>query len=239
MINSVEIVIPVYNEEKLLEKTILSVHEFMMNQGHDFSIVIANNGSTDQSARIADKLANQFSKVEHKVIQDKGRGNALRECWGEPKSDVMLYMDADLSTELSAIPKVIEEILGKESDIVVGSRLMGGSDIERSVFREVLSRAYNLLLRTIFQIPVHDAQCGFKAVNRKVGEKLLKKIENNNWFFDTELLVIGHHENYVIKEIPVRWRERRESKVNIGKTVLEFIIQIIDLKKRLRKISKM
>lgn len=218
---TVAIVIPVYNEEAALPGSIARLRDFLStNLKHDWHIVIADNASTDKTWGIAQSLAKQYPDVVPFHIDQKGRGRALRKVWLESKADVVSYMDVDLSTDLDAFPKLVQAILDS-ADIAIGSRLKRSSKTTRGLKREFTSRCYNLLIKMMFFTKLSDAQCGFKAVSRDCAQKILPLTINNEWFFDTELLLLAMKNGYKIAEIPVTWVDDPGTTVNIRKTVIE------------------
>lgn len=229
---SVDVVIPVYNEEHVLPQSIDVLHRFLgENLRHDWRIVVADNASIDATLAVARRLAQEYSNIEALHIPQKGRGRALRAAWLESGADICSYMDVDLSTELAAFPKLIDAIAVEGYDVAIGSRLAEQARIKRSLKREVLSRGYNFLIKAIFQTRFSDAQCGFKAANRRAVRDLVPLIENNEWFFDTELLILAEKKGYRVKEIPVRWIEDADTRVNIRKTVTEDIQGLLRLRR--------
>ena len=218
---TVAVVIPVYNEEKALPDSIAKLHAFLsQNLKHDWHIVIADNASTDKTWEIAQDLAKKYSDVVPVHLDRKGRGRALRKVWLESKSDIVRYMDVELSTGLDAFPKLVQAILDG-SDIAIGSRLKRGSKTTRGLKREFTSRCYNFLIRIMFLTGLSDAQCGFKAISRNCAQKILPLTINNEWFFDTEMLLLALKNGYKIAEIPVTWVDDPGTTVNIRKTVIE------------------
>jgi hypothetical protein len=171
---------------------------------------------------VSRELEQKFSgEVRYVRIDRKGRGFALKQVWGASSADVMSYMDVDLSTGLEAFPPLIKAVAEDGYGVATGSRLAHGAKTKRSLQRTVLSRGYNLIIKAMLQTRFSDAQCGFKAINREVAQKVLPLIENNNWFFDTELLVLAEKMGYRVKDIPVRWDEDPDTRVKIGSTVSE------------------
>ena len=218
---TVAVVIPVYNEEKALPESIAKLRDFLsLNFKHQWHIVIADNASTDKTWEIAQSLAKQYSDVVPFHIDQKGRGRALRKVWLESKADIVSYMDVDLSTGLEAFPKLVQAIID-DADISIGSRLMRDSNTTRGIKREFTSRCYNLLIKLMFCTTLSDAQCGFKAVSHDCAQKILPLTKNNEWFFDTELLLLAIKNGYKLKEIPVTWVDDPGTTVNIRKTVIE------------------
>lgn len=221
IMTAVAIVIPVYNEEAALPGSIARLRDFLsLNLKHQWHIVIADNASTDKTWEIAQSLAKQYPDVVPFHIDQKGRGCALRKVWLENKADIVSYMDVDLSTGLDAFPKLVQAIIDG-ADIAIGSRLKRGSKTTRGLKREFTSRCYNILIKMMFFTSLSDAQCGFKAVSRDCAQKILPLTINNEWFFDTELLLLAIKNGYKIAEIPVTWVDDPGTTVNIRKTVIE------------------
>ena len=230
MRSTVDIIIPVYNEEESLPRSIMLLVEFAnRNLFNPWRIIIADNGSTDQTASISEALGQRFPGVEYLNIPRKGRGIALKTAWLDSNADIVLYMDVDLSTDLSALPVALEA-LETRAHIAIGSRLMSGARTTRSFKRSVLSVGYNMLIKLFFFSSFSDAQCGFKALTREAAELIVPHIKNNNWFFDTELLIIADQNKFTIEEIPVTWIEDSDSRVNIIKTVWEDIKGLMRLR---------
>ena len=218
----VTVVIPVYNEESRLPRSIERLVPFLAASfPWSWEVVIADNGSTDHTLEVARRLSERHPAVRVLHRDEKGRGGALRQAWSESRAAVLSYMDVDLSSDLAAFPLLIERLLNGTFDLATGSRLLAPSSTRRSFKREVISRAYNFLVRSVFHTLFSDAQCGFKAITRKAARELLPLVENNGWFLDTELLVVAETLGYRILDLPVRWLEGPESRVNIWRTVRE------------------
>lgn len=225
-----DVVIPVYNEERQLRDSILKLRNFLKdNLKIPWRIVIADNGSTDGTLKLAQELGKEFPDVQSVHIEQKGRGRALRRVWLESQSDIVSYMDVDLSTDLSAFPPLIGAII-EGNDIALGSRLSSGARVKRSLKREIASRIYNIIIKIIHQTRFSDAQCGFKAMSRKAAGELLPLVKDNEWFFDTELLILAEKMGYRIKEIPVKWIEDQDSTVKIMNTAYKDIRGLLRLK---------
>ena len=227
---TVDVVIPVYNEERQLPRSILILSGFLKESlANPWRIVIADNGSTDQTLSVAEMLSQKYSGVTYLHIPQKGRGRALRHTWLESTADIVSYMDVDLSTNLSHFPKLVEAI-EEGYHIAVGSRLSSGAKVKRSLNREVVSRGYNLLIRSIFFTPFHDAQCGFKALTRATAQALVPLVQDNNWFFDSELLIIAAKRGFQVKEVPVEWVEDPDSRVRVLATAWEDLKGLLRLR---------
>ncbi len=218
---SVDIVIPVYNEEEAVGPCVERLRSFLESEfSHDWNIIIANNGSTDRTLELAGTLCAEDRRVSILNLSRKGRGLALRTAWGASKADVVSYMDVDLSTNLRYFPLLVEG-LRCGYDVAVGSRLMQASMVARRLKREILSRGFNLLIRVLFQTRFSDAQCGFKALRREAAQQLLPYVINNSWFFDAELLILAEKNEFRIFEAPVEWMEDLDSRVNLSATAVE------------------
>ena len=218
---TVDIVVPVYNEEKVLPRSILILTEYLRdNLRNPWQVIIADNASTDGTRSVSEDLCQRYAGVSYLPIPQKGRGRALRTAWLGSSADIVSYMDVDLSTDLAHLPQLLEAI-EQGYHIAIGSRLSKGSRVTRSLKREVTSRTYNLLIKSMFMTPFADAQCGFKALTRQTAQAIVPNIENNNWFFDTELLIIAAKRGYKIKSVPVKWDDDPNTTVNITQTAAE------------------
>lgn len=217
----VKIVLPVYNEEEELEENVIKLRDFVSGNLSDYEvkIVIADNASIDQTPSIAKELAGQYGDLSFLRLEEKGRGRAIKRTWETGEADVYVYMDLDLSTDLKHLPNLINS-LSKGYDLAIGSRLLFNSKIiGRTVKREILSRTYNFLIKILFQTKFSDAQCGFKAISQKAARELLSKIKDNEWFFDSELLILAEKSRLKIYEEPVIWTDNPGSTVRVLKTV--------------------
>jgi glycosyltransferase involved in cell wall biosynthesis len=218
----VEIVIPVYNEERVLAATVYRLHDFLSRQlRFSWQITIADNASTDCTPEIAEALADALGGVAMLRLEQKGRGRALRAAWSASPARVVAYMDGDLSTDLRCLLPLLAPVLSGHSQVAIGSRLARGSRVERGAKRELISRGYNLILRTVLRARFTDAQCGFKAVRADALAELLPAIRDESWFFDTELLILAERRGMRIHEVPVDWVDDPDSRVAIVSTALE------------------
>lgn len=230
---SLEIMIPVLNEEIALpicvEKLVDFCDRFMSS--YDWTITAVDNGSEDNTLQIATALSEKHFKVRFIRLEQKGRGRALRHAWGTSKSDLVAYMDVDLSTDLMALPEATAIVKMGDYDIAIGSRLVRGSDvIGRSWKRSLISHCYSFLFRFMFFVSFRDAQCGFKVVSRSVIDDILPLTRSTGWFFDTELLLIASDNGYQICEIPVKWTDDPDTRVKIFSTALEDIKGLLRLR---------
>lgn len=217
----IEIVLPVYNEQEELEEHALRLRDFLKRSLHDFSwrITITDNASTDKTSQIAQNLSRKYPEINFLKLEEKGRGRAVKRAWGDRIADIFAYMDIDLSTDLKHFPPLVRKLMDGY-DIAIGSRLLRGSVVKgRTLKREVISHTYNLLIKILFWTKFSDAQCGFKAATRQVVEELIPKIQDNEWFFDSELLIVGEKSGYKIYEEPVTWVDNPGSTVRVLGTI--------------------
>jgi len=218
---TVDVCIPVLNEAHVLAKSVGTVREYCRaNLPYRWRVVVVDNGSTDGTQDVARRLvAESPEEVGFLHLEQRGRGRALRHAWLSSTADAVSYMDVDLSTELAALPKVLRAVLEEGYDVATGSRLQKGrSKVTRSLKRYIISKLYNIIVRRVLGVHFSDAQCGFKAINRRAVERLVPQIKDNSWFFDTELLVLTERQGYRLADIPVRWIEDDDSRVKIVKT---------------------
>ena len=200
----VEIVVPVYNEAPQLAERIIALRTFL-DESFPFRAVvtIVDNASTDDTYAVATALTDSLSGVAALHLDRKGRGFALREAWSTSSAPVVAYMDVDLSTSLEALLPLVAPLLSGHRDVTIGSRLAHGARVVRGPKRELISRSYNLILRVTLRGRFSDAQCGFKALRRDAAERILPLVEDNQWFFDTELLVVA--EGSACASVRCRW----------------------------------
>ena len=218
-VTTVEIVVPVYNEAAGLEASVRRLHRYLDERFPlTWRVTIVDNASTDDTWAIARRLAAELDGVEARHLDRKGRGRALRAAWSASSSAVVAYMDVDLSTDLNALLPLVAPLVSGHSDIAIGTRLAPGAEVVRGPKREAISRAYNLLLKATLGAGFSDAQCGFKAVRAEVALELLPLVQDDGWFFDTELLVLAERNGLRIHEVPVDWVDDPDSRVDVVPT---------------------
>lgn len=216
-----DIVVPVYNEERSLEPNIRRLYAHMTrNFPYPFRITIADNASVDRTPAIAGRLAAELAQVSAVRLEQKGRGRALKVVWLASDATVLTYCDVDLSTDLNAVLPLVAPLISGHSDLAIGTRLGRGSRVVRGARREVISRCYNLILRSALAAGFSDAQCGFKAIRADVAHRLLPLVQDTGWFFDTELLVLAERSGLRIHEVPVDWIDDPDSRVDVVATAV-------------------
>jgi putative flippase GtrA len=223
-----DVVVPVYNEERDVERSVRRLHAHLAGTfPYPFRITIADNASTDSTLAVARALAVEFDEVEAVHLDEKGRGRALRAVWSASAAPVLAYLDVDLSTDLAALLPLVAPLVSGHSDIAIGTRLSRGSRVVRGPKREFISRSYNLILRGALAARFSDAQCGFKAIRRDVAHRLLPLVEDTGWFFDTELLVLAERAGLRIHEVPVDWVDDPDSRVDILSTAVADLLGVL------------
>ncbi len=207
-----DVVVPVCNEESTLEPSVLALYaRLRADLPYSFRITIADNASTDETWAVAQRLASTIPFVTAVRLQREGRGGALREVWAASDAHVLAYLDVDLSSDLAAVLPAIAPLVSGHSDLVIGTRLSPTANVVRGVGREFAPRGCNLLLRTTLGARFTDAQCGFTAIRADRARELLPLVQDNTWFFDTELPVLAERAGLRIHDVPVGWVDDADS----------------------------
>lgn len=222
------VALPIFNEQLVLSASVEKLHTFLSTRfsAHTWQIVIADNGSTDASGVIGRGLADRFAHVSYAYLPTPGKGGAIRTVWQNNPADISAFMDIDLATDLAAFPVLVAAI-GAGADVAIGSRFVKGSCVERSWQRRVFSYGFHVLLKMLFWTKISDTPCGFKAVSARVVREVVPQVEDNSWFFDTELVLRAERAGMKICEIPIAWREHetkgRRSKVSLGSVISDYV----------------
>ncbi len=235
----VHIVIPLYNEAKVLADSVTTLIDFLEKSSfpYRYILTLANNASIDRSALICQELADKFSQVKVLNLTEKGKGRAIRTAWSSSTADILTFMDTDLASDLNYFKPLIDAVALHGYDMSIGSRLGKDSLIDgRRVHREFISRCYNAMIRLLFHTGIADHQCGFKAITRKAYQKIEHHLEDNRWFLDTEMIVWAKRKNFKIKQVDIVWIDRSGSKVSVPKTSYELLKSALAL--RFRKPNK-
>lgn len=233
-----DVTIPVLNEEATLDRQVRILYDFLKKHFPDsdqWHIVIADNGSTDNTRHIAAALCDDLPEVRLVKVPEKGVGLALKTSWTASKADMVGYMDLDLATDLQHFIQAYYAIATEGFDLVYGTRLHPKARVfGRSVKREITSRIFNLLLRTYLGTKFSDGMCGFKWLRREhVAPLMAAGAESNGWFFSTELLAIAEWKGLKMCELPVVWRDdTSSSRVNITRLAKQYIAAMRVLKTR-------
>jgi glycosyltransferase AglD len=235
------LVIPVHNEEKFIKSTIESLehHIFYLAEKYSITILIAEDGSTDNSTNIMTELSSKYSNILIRHNPSRlGRGKAVKNAWRDIGDvDIYAYVDADMATRISCLDMMLN-LCGKEGyDVVSGSRYLPSSEVKRPLLRKAVSKLYNLVVNLLFGTTIKDHQCGFKAITKRACKIILKESTFDDWFWDTELFVIAHRKGLKVLEFPVAWEERRGSKTPIRRLLKDLWIHGSGLLKLLVKVN--
>jgi len=226
----VSVVLPAYNEATRLEPAVNEVTHALDEFTRSYEVIIAEDGSTDGTDRVAAELAEKYPFVKHLHGEERlGRGAALKNAFKQSSGEILVYMDLDLATNLEHLKVLVDAVDSEGYDFATGSRLLPGSSVKRSRTRNLASKTYNFMVRKLLGSKVRDHQCGFKAFRRESLMVLLDEVRANHWFWDTEVLVRGYRRGYRIKEIPVSWKGGRETKVRLVQDSFSMGWQILSL----------
>ena len=219
----VSVVLPAYDEAATIEGTAATTLDALGGflPAGSFEVLVAEDGCSDRTPEIAARLASEDERVRHVHSDDRlGRGGALERAYRAAAGETLVYFDTDLATDIVHLEELVESVRSGEADIATGSRLLAASEADRPAKRDVPSRTYNGLVRLFLRSSVHDHQCGFKAFDRAALETLLDDVEDDHWFWDTELLVRAQRAGYRVEEFPVAWTPKGDTKVDFVRDVL-------------------
>lgn len=232
----VSLVLPAYNEADRIRETVSRTAEVLSEVTHSFEIIIAEDGSTDGTAEIASSLAERLSYVRHMHSDERlGRGQALTRAFKASRGEVLAYIDVDLATDMSHLPELIDAIRVEGYDMATGSRMLPESQVSRSVKRRTASIGYNFLTRLFLHSKLRDHQCGFKSFRRESLMSLVDEVEDQHWFWDTEVFVRAQARGMRVKEFPVRWVHGGPTKVDMKRDIIGMGSQILRLAWQLRR----
>ena len=229
------IIIPCYNEEKILEDSIEEVLDVVKKLPYDIRIVISDNNSKDKTTEIGKRLAYQNKVIDYVFVGKPGKGAAVMDAFNKYDTDIYGFMDADLATDLGALGPALDAIEGY--DIVIGSRRIKGAKVKRELYRKFTSMVLNFLIRTFLKTKIRDTACGFKFFRSDVIKKILPQVIDRRWTFDTELLILAEKSGFRIKQVPVEWEEKgaRGSRIVPVPTIIGYLKKIMELRKRIQK----
>jgi len=233
-----DVTIPVLNEEASLDRQVRILHEFLCKnfpEPGQWHIVIADNGSTDNTRHLAAALCDEFAEIQLVRVPEKGVGLALKTAWSQSQADIVGYMDLDLATDLRHFPQAYHALATEDFDLVYGTRLHKKSRVlGRTLKREITSRMFNFLLKTYLKTHFSDGMCGFKWLRRHHVVPLMEAgAVSNGWFFSTELLAIAEWKGLKICELPVIWTDdTTSSRVNITRLAKQYLAAMRILKRR-------
>lgn len=215
------IVIPAYNEAARLGSTLTQVLAYLQAQPYRSELIVVNDGSTDDTVHVVESLfAVNTSHVPTRLLsyaQNQGKGYAVRKGLLAAEGTVAVFSDADLSTPITELPKLLDPILAGEFDVVFGSRALDRSmiGVHQPWLREQSGRFFNTVMQLATGLPYSDTQCGFKAFRLGACRPLIEGALLNRFGFDVELLYLAHQAGLRLREEPVRWNDAAGSKVGL------------------------
>jgi len=224
------LVIPVYNEERFIEQSVTDLQRHILEEPslrkkYLFSILIAEDGSTDATLKILLKLSTQYDNIAIMHYSDKlGRGRAIKNAWNSVDADIYVYFDADMPVKLNHLSTLIDGCSNQDYDLVTGSRYVKGSIVNRPLLRNIVSKVYNFLVSFLFKTDIKDHQCGFKAVKRRMRDLIFSQSIFDDWFWDTEMFVIARRNRLGVLEFPVEWEEPRNKRTCIRRLLNDILL---------------
>lgn len=223
------VVVPAYNEGKVLKANLEEIINFLKNKEYAWEIVVVDDGSGDNTFEIAKSLSKKGVK-EYKLPQNQGKGGALKEGFGKAKGEYVIFMDADLSVPLKNIDVFLSELTKYE--VVIGSRRLSGSNIivHQPFFRESMGRVFTLLTKMVTSTDLADYTCGFKGFGKKAGKKIFSQSKIKRWSYDAEIMFLANKFGYNIKQIPVEWFNRVDSRVRLSDAVITSFLDLIKIR---------
>ena len=229
---NISIVIPAYNEEKRIRATLENIFDYFSHKQTEFEIIVVDDGSSDQTVLTAKKSLPGFGNLQ--IISyglNRGKGYAVKTGMLAAKGELILFCDADLSTPIEEL-ELFFPYVKQGFDVIIGSRKMPGASIEicQPFYRRFMGKCFTLLTNLFLGIRVFDVTCGFKLFKKEAAGKIFQLQILENWSFDSEILFISRHLNYKIKEIPVRWRNSKYTKVRLSRDILGSLCGLIQIR---------
>jgi dolichyl-phosphate beta-glucosyltransferase len=209
------VVVPAYNEEERLPRTLDRLKEYYDAQPYDYDVAVVSDGSKDRTADIAHEFARANGRFRLISYPDnQGKGYAVRKGMLEATGDLILFCDADLATPQEETEKLLER-MNQGADVAIGSRPLQASNLEvrQPWYREMLGRSFNMAVQTIGIRGIDDTQCGFKMFTAAANKDIFERCKLNGFGFDFEALMVARDLGYRIDEVPIRWRHQEGSKV--------------------------
>lgn len=239
--NMISIVIAAYNEEQRIGKSLLKIKDYLDAQNFAYEIIVVDDGSTDNTRQVAIGYQSEISNL--KIISypnNKGKGYALRQGVLASKGESVLVSDADLSTPIEELSFMLPLISGREYDIVIGSRALNPETIikKQPWWRQGMGKIFNRIVRLLVLEGFKDTQCGFKLFSGEAARNLFKNARVDRFAYDVEILALAKKRSYRVMEVPVRWLNSPDSKVNPIFDSLQMIFDLVKIRLRIGKAKK-
>ena len=235
------IVIAAYNEENRIGESFLKIKEYLDEKDNDYEIIVVDDGSTDNTRHVAADYKSEITNL--KIISypvNKGKGYALRQGVFASKGDAVLLTDADLSTPIDELDRLLQLIVGGRYDVVIGSRALNASEIikKQPWWRQGMGKTFNRIVKLLVLDGFNDTQCGFKLFSGAAAGVLFKHARVNRFAYDVEILAMAKMKGFRISEVPVIWINSPESKVNPIFDSLQMFLDLIKIRMRMGKGKK-
>jgi dolichyl-phosphate beta-glucosyltransferase len=226
------VVIPAYNEEKRIGKTLSKTNGYLKKQGYDFEIIVIDDGSDDKTVDLSRTYSNEITNLV--VIENKnnqGKGYSVREGVLNSRGEIILFADADFSTPIEEIDKLLHW-LNNGYQIAIGSRAMPGSQIMvyQAWYRQLMGKSFNKVIQLILGLDYYDTQCGFKCFQRTVAMEVFNPLKSRRFSFDVEVLYISKLMGYRVKEVPICWYNSAGSKVRLIQDSLKMFLDVLQIR---------
>ncbi|OGU57597.1 MAG: hypothetical protein A2X64_09105 [Ignavibacteria bacterium GWF2_33_9] len=227
----ISIVIPAYNEEFRLPNSIKILLEFTAKRKEEFEIIIVDDGSKDNTVGVAKNFGNSISVIS--LEKNSGKGAAVRKGMMSATGDFIFFMDADLSTPIYELDKLLPHLINNEFDVALGSRAVDYSSIKihQPFYREFMGKTFNKIVQLLVVKGIKDTQCGFKGFTKEAARSIFSKTLIDGFSFDVELVYIASKLGLKIKEISVEWYNDEQSKISPIKDSLKMLFEILEIKK--------
>ncbi|MFH1240048.1 MAG: glycosyltransferase family 2 protein [Candidatus Diapherotrites archaeon] len=235
MVFGVSLVVPCYNEETIIEKSVLKIQKVFEKKGYNYEILLIDDKSKDFTKQIIQRLSKTNPRIKSMFhSQNQGRGQTVKDGINVSKHNIVGFIDIDLEIAAEYLPKAIEQIQ-KGFDVCIGVRHYQRG--LRTLHRAILSKGYSFMSRAILNLPLKDTESGLKFFNKKTTMKILKETQNKHWFWDTEIMALAYYSGLKISEIDVIFEKNYESPstVNIFSDSFDYFNELIKFRKRIKK----
>jgi len=228
----ITVVIPAYNEERDISIILEDIEAYLSKNTSQHNIIVVDDGSVDNTAKIVNSLITKYPQISFfQLGKNYGKGKAVREGMLRSTGDYILFMDADGSTSIQELEKILPAIK-QNKEVIIGTRKIKEAEIieHQPFFREFLGKGFTALSNFVTQAHVSDFTCGFKCFSKKAARDIFSRAVINDWSFDAEILHIAKKLGYTITEIPVRWKNDRNTKVRLMRDVLNSFKGLLRIK---------
>jgi glycosyltransferase involved in cell wall biosynthesis len=202
------VIIPAYNEQERLKRFVPGIVQVLQSRGQPFEILVVNDGSRDDTARVARELSKEFPMLRLiDLSPNRGKGGAVKAGMLDACGQFALFTDADQSTPITEVEKLLPKLERGGYDMAIGSRAVPGARVEepQAWYRALAGKLFGVGTKIFCISGFYDTQCGFKVMKREVAQKIFPQVTSNSAIFDIEMLVVATREGYRIAEVPVQW----------------------------------